>query len=415
LYFPEDPAGSVPATERIAGLPVWERIVRAGLRAGYTRVLVWSPGGLLSERAVALIEGVEVIRAADAWRARVALLPAARPVTIVGGGTVVSAELLAAAELLSAADGAPVDVPAGSDWRETGVLRMTVRDASDPRHAIELLAERRLRRAALPSGEDVCGQRAKLALRFTTRQELEDAERAIRRSIFKPTDATIARFNRRLSLPISVALIRTPLTANQLSVALVAMGFYAAWLFSVGQYWAGVLGGFVSLAASVLDGCDGEIARLKFQESALGCWIETVGDYSYYIAIFVGLTMGAVRQTGWHAFYWIGALALGGTLLVFALLIFLRSRITGGRPEKLHAIARDRFTAQPTRWSRIVWRISFAATRAAMPYGIMAFALLNALPAIVVLAAIGANVYWISIVVRLRDLLGPDAEETVAA
>jgi phosphatidylglycerophosphate synthase len=316
---------------------------------------------------------------------------------------------------LSAADGAPVDVPAGSDWRETGVLRMTVRDASDPRHAIELLAERRLRRAALPSGEDVCGQRAKLALRFTTRQELEDAERAIRRSIFKPTDATIARFNRRLSLPISVALIRTPLTANQLSVALVAMGFYAAWLFSVGQYWAGVLGGFVSLAASVLDGCDGEIARLKFQESALGCWIETVGDYSYYIAIFVGLTMGAVRQTGWHAFYWIGALALGGTLLVFALLIFLRSRITGGRPEKLHAIARDRFTAQPTRWSRIVWRISFAATRAAMPYGIMAFALLNALPAIVVLAAIGANVYWISIVVRLRDLLGPDAEETVAA
>jgi phosphatidylglycerophosphate synthase len=415
LYFPEDPAGSVPATERIAGLPVWERIVRAGLRAGYTRVLVWSPGGLLSERAVALIEGVEVIRAADAWRARVALLPAARPVTIVGGGTVVSAELLAAAELLSAADGAPVDVPAGSDWRETGVLRMTVRDASDPRHAIELLAERRLRRAALPSGEDVCGQRAKLALRFTTRQELEDAERAIRRSIFKPTDAKIARFNRRLSLPISVALIRTPLTANQLSVALVAMGFYAAWLFSVGQYWAGVLGGFVSLAASVLDGCDGEIARLKFQESALGCWIETVGDYSYYIAIFVGLTMGAVRQTGWHAFYWIGALALGGTLLVFALLIFLRSRITGGRPEKLHAIARDRFTAQPTRWSRIVWRISFAATRAAMPYGIMAFALLKALPAIVVLAAIGANIYWVSLVIRLRDLLGADAEESVAA
>jgi hypothetical protein len=129
----------------------------------------------------------------------------------------------------------------------------------------------------------------------------------------------------------------------------------------------------------------------------------------------VGLTIGAVRQTGWHAFYWVGALALAGTVLAFALLIFLRSRITAGRPEKLHAIAKDRFKAQPAWWSRIVWRISFVATRAAMPYGIMAFALVDALPAIIVLAAIGANIYWISIVVRLRDLLGSAAEESVAA
>ena len=100
-----------------------------------------------------------------------------------------------------------------------------------------------------------------------------------------------------MSLPISIALIRTPLTANQLSVALVAVGFYSAWLFSLGHYWAGVLGGFLSLAASVLDGCDGEIARLKYQESALGCWIETFGDYSYYVAIFIGLTVGAARRT----------------------------------------------------------------------------------------------------------------------
>ena len=167
-----------------------------------------------------------------------------------------------------------------------------------------------------------------------------------------------------------------------------------------------MLGGFLSLAASVLDGCDGEIARLKYQESALGCWIETVGDYSYYIAIFVGLTIGAVRQTRWEIFYWVGGTALAGTLLTFALLIYLRSRITAGQPEQLHAIAKARFKAEPTRWSRIIWRISFVATRAAMPYGIMAFALVYALPGIVVLAAIGANIYWISLVLKLRHLLG---------
>jgi phosphatidylglycerophosphate synthase len=195
---------------------------------------------------------------------------------------------------------------------------------------------------------------------------------------------------------------------------LVAIGFYSAWLFSTGQYLAGVVGAFLSLAASVLDGCDGEIARLKYEESALGCWIETFGDYSYYIAIFIGLTVGAVRRTRWEGYYWVGGIALAGTLAGFALLIYLRARITAGQPEKLHAIARDRFQAEPALWSRVIWRISFVATRAAMPYGIMVFALLDLLPAIVFLAALGANIYWICIILKLRHLLG-DAEEQEAA
>jgi phosphatidylglycerophosphate synthase len=186
-------------------------------------------------------------------------------------------------------------------------------------------------------------------------------------------------------------------------------------LFSTGHYVAGVVGGFLSLAASVLDGCDGEIARLKYQESALGCWIETFGDYSYYIAIFVGMTVGAVRFTGWPFLYWFGAAALAGTLVAFALLIYLRTRITAGRPERLHSIAKQRFKADPTWWSRIIWRISFVATRSAMPYGIMALSLVGLIPLVVVLAAIGSNTYWISLVLKLRHLLGEAAQETVAA
>jgi phosphatidylglycerophosphate synthase len=171
-----------------------------------------------------------------------------------------------------------------------------------------------------------------------------------------------------------------------------------------------VIGAFLSLAASILDGCDDEIARLKYQGSALGCWIETVGDYSYYLAIFAGLTAGAVRQTGWEGFYWVGGIAFAGTLLCFALLIYLRTRITAGQPEKLHAVARTRFNADGSRWSKFVWRISFVATRSAMPYGIMALALVDALPAVVILAAIGANIYWVSLMIKLRHLLGQHAE-----
>jgi len=59
--------------------------------------------------------------------------------------------------------------------------------------------------------------------------------------------------------------------------------------------------------------------------------------------------------------------------------------------------------------------VSFCATRSAMPYGIMALTLLGLVPLLVVLAAIGANTYWISLVLKLKHLLGPDDTETVAA
>jgi phosphatidylglycerophosphate synthase len=417
LYVAEDPGVQVSPFTRIAGLPIAERVLRSAFRAGYDRVCVFASGDTASRirRAARDIRGdIRVVSDADEWRRLVDALPAAT-LTAIGAGTVVSPALLQDAAAIVAEPEAPRDVPAGREWSVSGVLRITPADARPIAALRAALRSRLASGSARPAGEDVSFGRGRLALRIVDPADIEIAEQTIRRSSYKDTDNTLARFNRSMSLPISVALIRTPLTANQLSVALVAIGFYSAWLFSTGHYLAGVLGAFLGLAASVMDGCDGEIARLKYQESALGCWIETFGDYSYYIAIFIGLTLGAVRRTGWHGFYWLGGIALAGTLIAFALLIFLRSRITAGQPDKLHAIARDRFKAEPTWWSRIIWRISFVATRSAMPYGIFALSLLGLLPLVVVLAAIGSNTYWISLVLKLRHLLGETDTETVAA
>lgn len=419
LYFPHDDSVAVPALARLAGLPVVERVIRPALRAGYARVVVWLPHGDRQaecnrrlDRLLRRAPGVVVVRTNEEWRTTLADLSADDAVTAIGPGTVVSPALLLDARDLPVGPDSVRDVPAGPDYRISGVLRLTAAAAASPATLLANFSERRLRAYRLPTGEDVSQGHAQLTLRIATTVDLAVAEQTIRRASYKNTDAKLARFNRRMSLPISVALIPTPLTANQLSLLLVALGFYAAWLFSFGHYAAGVLGGFLSLAASVLDGCDGEIARLKYQESALGCWIETFGDYSYYIAIFIGLTIGAVHQTAWMGFYWLGGLALVGTVLSFALLIFLRARITAGQPQNLHAIAKTRFKAGRSSWTKLVWRVSFVATRAAMPYGILGFALVDALPAVVVLAAIGANVYWISLVAKLRHLLGGEQPVT---
>jgi len=421
LYFPYDAAVTVPPSARIAGLAMAERVLRPARRAGYTRIVVWSPEGACSDGADARLArivrnigpAVVIARSHADWGHALSSLAPGDPVTAVGAGTIASTALLADARDLPVPFDNVRDVPAGPGYRITGVLRMPAALASAPETVAAHLADRRLRAAPQPSGDEVSNGVARLALRVMSPADLPLAEATLRRSSYKNTDAKIARWNRRVSLPISVALIPTPLTANQLSVMLVGIGLYAAWLFGTGHYVAGVVGAFLSLAASVLDGCDGEIARLKYQESALGCWIETFGDYSYYVAIFCGLTIGAVRRTGWEAFYWIGGAALAGLLITFGLLIYLRTRITAGQPERLHSIARERFSYEPTIWSRLIWRIQFVATRAAMPYGIMALALAGLLPAVVVLAAIGSNVYWVSIIVKLRHLLG--AEETVAA
>jgi phosphatidylglycerophosphate synthase len=238
--------------------------------------------------------------------------------------------------------------------------------------------------------------------------DLPAAEREIRSAVFKPTDHNLARFNRRMSLPISVALLRTPLTANQFSVALLFLGLYSAWLFGQGTYLTGLAGAAVSLAASILDGCDGEIARLKHQESDFGCWLETVTDYTYYFAIFAGMTVGAARHTGLQGYYVVGGLALMGMATAFTLLLYLRHRMTRHSPSRFAGTVKGKFKEGGGRLTLVLAKLSNVATRAQMPYGIMALAIGGALPLVVILCAIGANTYWMALAWKLRALIGEE-------
>ncbi len=335
----------VSLSDRLGGLPLGERLVRAAVHAGYARLLIWSPARALAWQAIAR--------------------------------------------------------------RHAGRLKVA---------AFHDAAEWDRFRSALPS-DTFDTQHVPL-----TCDALASAERAVRASIVKPTDGRLARFNRRLSTPISVWLIRwTRLSANVMSVFVLALGLAAGWLFSRGDYTSGVIAAAISLAASILDGCDGELARLQFHESAFGCWLDTLGDYVYYVATFTGLTIGAVRHSGRPIFWWIGGALLVGTLLTFALLILLRHRATAGRPERLHATAKAHFTAGRP-WARLAAQLSTCATRATMPYGIMALALVGQLPVVLLLGALGAHVFWISLAVELRRLLpgasgqtpGPSAHATPA-
>src|SRR5258706_14082871 len=119
--------------------------------------------------------------------------------------------------------------------------------------------------------------------RVLNEQQRRLAERKLDSWLVKPTDGIYARMNRRISIPISRQIIPFAITPNMVSLFTLGVSFAAGAFLALGGYWNMLTGAILSWLSSVLDGCDGEVARLKLQESAFGCWLETICDNLYYV------------------------------------------------------------------------------------------------------------------------------------
>lgn len=113
----------------------------------------------------------------------------------------------------------------------------------------------------------------------------------------KSHDGPVSRYlNRPLSIKLSKWLVNTSITPNQISLAVFFMSLIAALLFAVASYPLLILGGILAQFSSIVDGCDGEVARLKYLSSRYGGWLDAVLDrYSDGLLLF-GLTLYAYQQ-----------------------------------------------------------------------------------------------------------------------
>ena len=129
-----------------------------------------------------------------------------------------------------------------------------------------------------------------------TPQALHEAEhRLLRELVGKPSDGPVARhLNRPLSRWITGYLVHTSATPNLISFASWLLSCIAAALFVIGGYPALALGGLIAQFASIIDGCDGEVARLKHSESMSGGWFDAILDRYADALLLFGLT--------WHVF-----------------------------------------------------------------------------------------------------------------
>ena len=155
---------------------------------------------------------------------------------------------------------------------------------------------------------------------------LRCAESSLFTNLGKPTDGLVSRhLNRKISTRISRLLVRTPVTPNQISIATMLLSFLATWFIASGDYFRLALGGLLFQFASILDGCDGEVAKLKFLNSRSGEWLDTLADNVSYFVYFFGVTYGMYRLTADSHILTIGWTALAMDVFSISLItLYLR-------------------------------------------------------------------------------------------
>ena len=285
----------------VAGLPLLRRIVLAGMRAGFDDLLVHEAAGpadiLAGTPAAPLSPDGPRPRA----RRRVVVLPA----------NVVPQPRW----LRSLREAALVPEAAYVDSSLTAVI-----DTADPgrvlaaamasRGADEVAAALRSGFADPPGVFDAAGR-----FPLVAPTDVAAAERWLLRSLVKQSEGFMSRHvERRVSLAITRRLVATRITPNAMTLVSVAIGLAGAPFFlSVSPAWQ-LTGALLFLAHSILDGCDGELARLKFMESRRGAVLDFWGDNLVHVAVFGCIAVGwsLASHAAWPLV--LGAVTVASTL-----------------------------------------------------------------------------------------------------
>jgi phosphatidylglycerophosphate synthase len=159
-----------------------------------------------------------------------------------------------------------------------------------------------------------------------------DIWRATRKKVDHPFNTYVAR-------PPAAALVMvlrsTPITPNQVTFLSVfmALGAAAVWIALPG-YWGGLVGGIGILGSFVVDCADGQLARVRGTQSAIGHHLDFLMDELKAFFIYGSLTVRMYRETADVRVFFVG---LGGLVAVasgISLTSFMRRPEYTGETQK---------------------------------------------------------------------------------
>src|SRR2546423_2493031 len=148
--------------------------------------------------------------------------------------------------------------------------------------------------------------------------QIDGIERRFLRGSGKSQDGFVSRhLNRPISRSITRLLLRLPATPNGWTWLIFPIPVVAALVLGQGSYWSFVWGLILFQMFSILDGCDGEIARAKFMESERGRHLDDLFDVLSNILLVLGLGFGlrnAHPPFGW--FFLTEGIAAAGLIAI---------------------------------------------------------------------------------------------------
>jgi phosphatidylglycerophosphate synthase len=156
--------------------------------------------------------------------------------------------------------------------------------------------------------------------------------------------------------------------------------------FGVGGYAAGVIGALLFQLSTILDCCDGEVARLKFMESAFGEQLDVVLDNVVHIALYAGIAWASYEDNWGPVSLLLGGFAMLGNVAAFVVVQQATRMRKGLHPER----------------RRHVESILNSLVSRDFSVLILAFALVGHVEWFLPLAAVGSNIFWPVLAFQLR-------------
>ena len=367
----------------VLGLSLVQRTVLAVQRAGYRSVFLIGHKGPSGAAAIA------------DWRSVAASFPSSRTAPLI----LVPAAILAEADWLEQVASTRIEPAA---WAALPGRIIMLPAASAPAAADALNEDGGVRDLAAAESRlaRLFGPPARIPAQIDpmvveTPADVRAAERRLLRSLVKDTDGFMARHvERPISLAISRRLARTAITPNEMSLISIAVGICAGPFFLSSRPLMQTIGALMFLAHSILDGCDGELARLKFQQSRWGGILDFWGDNVVHTVIFGSMAVGWSLSAGSLWPLALGAGAVLGTLgsAAFVYWRVMRRKDDGGAL----------FTSVSDSPGRPLTRLLDSASRRDFIYLVILLALFGRSNWFLVLAGIGAPVYFLLVLFAAR-------------
>jgi phosphatidylglycerophosphate synthase len=217
------------------------------------------------------------------------------------------------------------------------------------------------------------------------------AEKHLLKGLIKDEEGFMSRhFDRSISLAVSRRLASTSVSPNQMTYVAVLIGLVGAPFFLSSRPSVQVVGGILFLLHSILDGCDGELARLKFEESRWGGVLDFWGDNVVHMAVFAAMGIGLARQTGqaWPA--WGGIASVLGT--VASAYTVYRRTMTGPKEGPL-------YTSVATHSDGALTRLTDAISRRDFIYLVLIMSIFGVADWFVISSAIMIPLYFLALLV----------------